>query len=200
VLTSKFRNIINNTPKKICVKLNETFKARKNVQLLTYNNCSSSQTKMDKIENKRQFNNESNQGFQQNTSYAIPNPLFISTPNEEKKKISLTYNSSFYKIKQPSFDDDVDVDDEIEINSVDLINNEDKIVDTVSEQYIYNSSDVLDESTQVNINAPPKLIESTFNSSSISNMSNDLIILQHVYQKQNQIKMKEGSAKRYANF
>jgi hypothetical protein len=182
------------------VKLNETFKARKNVQLLTYNNCSSSQTKMDKIENKRQFNNESNQGFQQNTSYAIPNPLFISTPNEEKKKISLTYNSSFYKIKQPSFDDDVDVDDEIEINSVDLINNEDKIVDTVSEQYIYNSSDVLDESTQVNINAPPKLIESTFNSSSISNMSNDLIILQHVYQKQNQIKMKEGSAKRYANF
>ena len=197
---------MNNTPKKICLKLNEKFKERNNIHLLTYNQYLSAAANANNIENKRRFNNDTN-GYQQNISYAIPNPLFISTPNEEKKSIRLTCNSSFYKIKQPSFEDDEDDD---ELHKIDINSQEDEndnvthnadAVSSSSQNCVYNNySDDFDESTQVNINAPPKLIESTFNSSSISNMSSDLIILQHVYQKQNQINMKDGSTKRYVNF
>lgn len=205
------------------------------MKLLNYNQYSASlSTAIQKsdIENKRRFINDTN-GFQ-SSSYVIPNPLFISTPNEDKR-VRITSNNSFYKIKQPSFDndDEIEINNQIEIidennndsNSVYNDNNDDettRYVDAESNfsqyqtyNHSYNSkindnnnkTNSGDESTQVNINAPPKLIESTLNSSSLSNMSNDLIILQHVFQHQPQFKenftqlnIKDASYKRYVDF
>ena len=160
--------------------------------------------KQQNIENKRKYNSELTSC--QNTSYAIPNPLYISTPIENKK-IKLASSNSFFKLKQPCFDEEevvcTNIDDEL-IDYVDAADDEEETQKIEAYDY-YNGDEDMDESTQLNINAPPKLIESTFNSSSLSNMSNDLIILQHVFQKDaTEIKasnnMKDGSYKRYVDF
>jgi hypothetical protein len=163
VLSKKLKNIITTTTTATATQ-NTPKKLKTNVELINYNAIySSSMSSQYNIEQKRTI-------FQQNSFLLYNNVISTSTPIENKRvKLLTSTTTSFYKIKQPSFDDEDDDDEVIEY------------VDANEQTTAYNYNDSIDESTQVNINELPKLIESTFNSSSCSNMSNDLIILQHVY-------------------
>lgn len=152
----------------------------------------------------------------ENTMYCLRNSKYnlnynnaISTSTPIANNKTFSYKSShdntkpvISKIKQPSFEDDSEEeiisynDDECEYNDNNTVDN--NYYQNIAQQYSQLDTN-LDESTQLNINTPPKLLESTFNSSSCSNMSNDLIILQHV-PKSDEIKQSTCKSQQLLNF